>query len=84
MPEPQNPGSKGLYLRGSLYCSQCERESLNRHITSIEGRILCDSCMILMGANLHQDNHAQWWSVTQKFRFSFREAFGVELPLIDV
>jgi hypothetical protein len=40
--------------------------------------------MILMGANLHQDNHAQWWQVTQKFRSSFREAFGVELPLIDV
>lgn len=60
-------------------CGSCGESKPETEITEIHERNLCDDCLIHMGA-IRKEN---FWFITQQFRFSFRQMFGVELPPIE-
>lgn len=68
------------YISRGFVCSHCGDRVRDEAATNVGGKIMCDSCMVLFGARLTEDDT---WQINQQFRFSFREAFGIELPLIE-
>lgn len=62
-----------------IECNVCEEFHTTATTSQVQGKWICCPCMILMGAKLVGEGKPTW-KYTQKFRFSFRDAFGQELP----
>lgn len=71
------------FLSRLFLCDQCGKSHEQSETASVDDKYICHGCMRLMGAKeVVKGGQPLWW-ITQKFRHNYRDAFGVELPLIE-